>query len=88
MASLGDDHWIHVLFCCSDLQSKLSRSIEKREKIKLGESNMSIFDMGEYNFYVWTSVFISFLALFLAYYDALKKHKDVVEMIKNRNQSE
>ena len=29
--------------------------------------------MGEYNFYVWTSVFISFLALFLAYYDALKK---------------
>ena len=49
---------------------------------------MSIFDMEGYNFYVWTSVFISFLSLFLAYYDALKKHKDVVEMIKNRNQSE
>ena len=49
---------------------------------------MSIFDMGEYNFYVWSSVFISFLALFLAYYEALRKHKDVVGMIKNRNQSE
>ena len=49
---------------------------------------MSIFDMGGYNFYVWTSVFISFLTLFLAYYDALKKHKDIVKMIKNRNQSE
>ncbi len=49
---------------------------------------MSIFAMGGYHFYVWTSVFISFLALFLAYYDALKKHKDVVKMIKNRNQSE
>ena len=49
---------------------------------------MIIFDMGEYNFYVWTSVFISFLALFLAYYDALRKHQDVIEMIKNRNQSE
>ena len=49
---------------------------------------MSIFNMGEYNFYVWTSVFISFLALFLAYYDALRKHKDVVEMRKTRNQSE
>ena len=42
---------------------------------------MIIFDMGEYNFYVWTSVFISFLALFLAYYDALRKHQDVVELI-------
>jgi heme exporter protein CcmD len=49
---------------------------------------MSVFDMGEYNFYVWTSVFISSLALFLAYYDALRKHKNVVEMIKNRNQTE
>ena len=42
MATLGDDHWIHVLFCCSDLQGKLSRSIEKRKKIKLGKSNMRI----------------------------------------------
>ena len=40
MATLDDDHWIHVLFYCGDLQSKLSRSIKKRKEIKLGERNM------------------------------------------------
>ena len=49
---------------------------------------MIIFDMGEYNLFVWSSVFISLLALFLAYYDAVSKHKDIIRKIKNRDQSE
>ena len=34
---------------------------------------MIIFDMGDHNFYVWSSVFVS-ISLFLSYFDA-KKHK-------------
>jgi len=48
---------------------------------------MSIFDMGDYNFYVWSSLFISILALFLAYFDAKKKHKDATGIIRNMNKS-
>tara|TARA_B100000686_G_scaffold251197_1_gene261603 strand:- start:111 stop:260 length:150 start_codon:yes stop_codon:yes gene_type:complete len=44
---------------------------------------MSIFDMGDYNFYVWSSVFISILALFLTYFDAKKKHKDATIITRN-----
>ena len=32
MATLGDDHWIHVLFCCSDLQGKLALQITATKK--------------------------------------------------------
>ena len=46
---------------------------------------MSIFDMGDYNFYVWSSVFVSMLALFLTYFDAKKKHKDSTSAIRNMN---
>ncbi len=46
---------------------------------------MSIFDMGDYNFYVWSSVFVSMLALFLTYFDARKKHKDATSTIRNMN---
>ncbi|HJL79616.1 MAG: heme exporter protein CcmD [Gammaproteobacteria bacterium] len=49
---------------------------------------MSIFDMGDYNFYVWGSVFLSFLILFLTYIDAIKKHKDVRRVIQNTKDSE
>lgn len=49
---------------------------------------MNIFDMGDYNFYVWSSVFISFLVLFLTYFDALKKHKDAIKSINIRNERE
>ena len=46
---------------------------------------MSIFDMGDYNFYVWSSVFVSMLALFLTYFDAKKMHKDATRTIRNMN---
>lgn len=49
---------------------------------------MNIFDMGDYNFYVWSSVVLSFLVLFLTYFDAIKKHKDVLTAIRNRKGSE
>ena len=49
---------------------------------------MNIFDMGDYNFYVCSSVLISFLVLFLTYFDALKKHKDAIKSINIRNERE
>ena len=49
---------------------------------------MNIFDMGDYNFYVWSSVLISFLVLFLTYFDALKKQKDAIKSINIRNERE
>lgn len=49
---------------------------------------MNIFDMGDYNFYVWSSVLISFLVLFLTYFYALKKHKDAIRSINIRNERE
>lgn len=49
---------------------------------------MNIFDMGDYNFYVWSSVLISFLVLFLTYFDSLKKHKDAIKSINIRNERE
>jgi len=49
---------------------------------------MNIFDMGDYNLYVWSSVLISFLVLFLTYFDALKKHKDAIKSINIRNERE
>ena len=49
---------------------------------------MNIFDMGDYNFYVSTSVLISFLLLYLTYYDAQKKHKDAIKSINIRNERE
>ena len=49
---------------------------------------MNIFDMGDYNFFGWSSVLISFLVLFLTYFDALKKHKDAIKSINIRNERE
>ena len=49
---------------------------------------MNIFDMCDYNFYVWSPVLISFLVLFLTYVDALKKHKDAIKSINIRNERE
>lgn len=46
---------------------------------------MSIFNMGEYNFYVWSSVLVSFLVLFLTYFDAIKKHKHAMTLINKTN---
>ena len=49
---------------------------------------MNIFNMGEYNFYVWSSVLISFLVLFLIYFDAIKKHKHAIRLITKMNEQE
>ena len=49
---------------------------------------MNIFDMGDYNFYVWSSVLISFLVLFLTYFDALKKYKDAIKSLNIWNERE
>ena len=49
---------------------------------------MNIFDMGDYNFYVWSSVLTSFLVLFLTYFDALKIHKHAIKLINIRNERE
>ena len=45
---------------------------------------MSIFDIGDYNIYVWASVFISFLVLFLAYYGAIKKYNNALREKDNK----
>ena len=47
-------------------------------------NDMSIFDMGDYNIYVWASVFISFLVLFLAYYGAIKKYNNALREKDNK----
>ncbi len=53
---------------------------------------MELFDMGKYDFYVWGSVAVFFVALIVDYLSVSSKHKQIKRLIKakgkrQRNQS-
>ncbi len=53
---------------------------------------MELFDMGKYNFYVWGSVAVFFIAMLADYISVSRKHKQIKRLIKakgkrQRNQS-